>query len=116
MNRFKQLREEKGLKQVDLAAKLNISQSTLSNWERGIHDPDNESLMSLASFFDCSVDYLLNNSDVKSVETSFYSSQDLDQAFFRMAQDAKESGLHPQDLQMAIDFLKRAKQRSEEAR
>jgi repressor LexA len=42
-----------------MAAQLNISQSTFSNWERGNYEPDNESLGKLADVFGVTIDYLL---------------------------------------------------------
>ena len=64
MNRLKEVREARGKKQQDLAALLEVSQGTLSNWERGIHDPDNEMLLRLSRMFDVTTDYLLGLSDV----------------------------------------------------
>ena len=63
MNRIKEVRQSKGVKQVDLAEELNITQATLSNWERGIHDPDSNSLKFLSDFFKVSIDFLLGKSD-----------------------------------------------------
>ena len=105
MNRVKELREEKGLKQTELALMLEISQGTLSNWERGVHDPDNETLGRLAQIFDCSVDYLLARSDVR---------QPMDGLFTRVMQNAQESGMTPHDLQMLVDFWKQAKERNDD--
>ncbi|MCL2170826.1 MAG: helix-turn-helix domain-containing protein [Defluviitaleaceae bacterium] len=114
MNRVKELREEKGLKQIDLAGHLNISQATLSNWERSIHDPDNESLGNLARIFDCTIDYLLCNSDIRyPVRLGDGEEAKLEQVFYRIVHEAKNSGLDPHDLEMAIDFIKRAKDRKD---
>ncbi|MCL2235581.1 MAG: helix-turn-helix domain-containing protein [Defluviitaleaceae bacterium] len=107
MNRIKELREEKGMKQAELAQQLKVSQATLSNWERGIHDPTNETLAGLAKMFDCSVDYLLGVSTVKYPVDE--DGMAVDQVYYRIAQDAKMSGIDPQDFQMALDFIKRAK-------
>lgn len=114
MNRVKDLRIEKGIKQADLAQQLGVSQATLSNWERGIHDPANETLTRLANFFGCSVDYLLGTTTIRYPVDE--EGMPVDQAFYRIAQEAKRSGVDPQDLQMALDFLKRAKERDEEKR
>ena len=59
MNRIRELRESFKIRQIDLAKKLNISQGTLSNWERGVQDPSSEDLGILAEFFHVSTDYLL---------------------------------------------------------
>lgn len=63
-NRIKALRESLGEKQIDLAQFLSVSQGTLSNWERGVHDPDNEILLRLADHFGVSTDYILGRSDI----------------------------------------------------
>ena len=62
-NRIKQLRERNGMKQNELASFLNITQATLSNWERGVHDPDNATLIVLSKKFNVSTDYLLGKSE-----------------------------------------------------
>lgn len=62
MNRLKNLREERNIKQLDLAKVINVSQGTLSNWERGIHDPDHKSLVLLTEIFGVTTDYLLGKS------------------------------------------------------
>jgi len=59
MNRIKFLREAKGIRQVDLAVKLNVSQGTLSNWERNVHDPDTASLVLLSKLLDVDVNAVL---------------------------------------------------------
>lgn len=64
-NRIKKLRQEMGLTQIELANKLKVSQSTLSYWEKGTYDADNESLKKLADLFSCTVDYLICRSDIK---------------------------------------------------
>ena len=67
MNRIKELRLRENLKQTELADALGISQATLSNWERGDFEPDNESVIKLADFFNVNIDYLLCRSDVSLV-------------------------------------------------
>lgn len=59
MNRLKELREKSNIKQSDLAKTLNVSQGTLSNWERGVHDPSSTDLSKLAKILNTSVDNLL---------------------------------------------------------
>lgn len=63
--RLKQLREETGLTQEELAKKLNISRGTYAHYETGKREPNFETLQSLASYFEVSVDYLLGNSLLK---------------------------------------------------
>ena len=61
--RLKELRKMRGITQKELAELLHISDSTLSNWEQGRFEPDNETLIWLASFFGVSIEDLLGNQD-----------------------------------------------------
>ncbi|MCL2509300.1 MAG: helix-turn-helix domain-containing protein [Oscillospiraceae bacterium] len=63
MNRIRELRNNKGILQEELAKLLQISQGTLSYWENGKYEPDNDSLKKLADYFSVSIDYLLNQTD-----------------------------------------------------
>ena len=58
-NRIKDLREDRDLKQSELARSTGIDQRTISNYETGKTKPDSESLIKLADFFDVSIDYLV---------------------------------------------------------
>lgn len=56
---LKQLRKKKGLTQAQLAEVLEVSQSTVGNWESGYREPDFEMTIALSKFFAISVDELL---------------------------------------------------------
>ena len=64
MNRIRALREDRDLRQVDVAAATGIDQKTLSNYETGKTRPDSDALTALADFFSVSVDYLIGRVDV----------------------------------------------------
>ena len=53
------LRTEREMGQKELAALLNVSVGTISNYEKGVHFPDLDSLRKMADLFDVTVDYLL---------------------------------------------------------
>jgi transcriptional regulator with XRE-family HTH domain len=59
MNRIKELRKQKKMTQKSLAEHLQIADSTLSYWETGKYEPDNESLKKLSRFFHVPIDYIL---------------------------------------------------------
>lgn len=65
MNRIKQLRTEKGMRQTELAKILKIGQATMSNWETGRSEPDYDALIEMSEIFGTSIDYILGNSDIK---------------------------------------------------
>lgn len=60
-----QLRKEKGVLQKEVATYLNVTVATISNYEKGVHMPDLNTLTLLADFFDVSTDYLLQRTDYK---------------------------------------------------
>ena len=57
--RLTELREDKGITQLELSKKLHISNSSISAYETGACMPDVETLRSLAIFYDVTSDYLL---------------------------------------------------------
>lgn len=59
MLRLKDLREDKDLKQEDIAKFLNISQTNYSKYELGKINIPISSLIKLAKFYNTSIDYLL---------------------------------------------------------
>lgn len=56
---IKILREEKGLKQKDIAEQLNINRSTVAKWETSNVLPRADKLIKLADILGCTVDELL---------------------------------------------------------
>lgn len=66
-----ELRHDHGWLQRDLAAKLNIAVSTVSNYETGVHFPDPENLIRIADCFDVSLDYLLGRTKLQVDTTKF---------------------------------------------
>lgn len=51
MIRIKQLREEKGWTLEYIATRVNVTNQTISNWEKGKTEPDIGSLIRLAELF-----------------------------------------------------------------
>ena len=62
MLKFKDIRKDRGLTQLEVADKLSISRVAYTNIENGKRDPDTQTLIKLAELFDCSVDLLLGRS------------------------------------------------------
>ena len=56
---IKNLRQQRGLSQVDFAKKLSVTKQCVSNWENDNVLPSIEMLVRIADFFGVSTDYLL---------------------------------------------------------
>ena len=61
--RIRDLREDRDLKQRELADYLNCSQQVYSNYELGQRDIPSEMLICLSRFYKVSVDYILGLTD-----------------------------------------------------
>lgn len=62
---LKRERKLKNLSQEELAEKLQLTKSAISNYECGLRQPDNQTIIKIASFFGITVDYLLGLEDKK---------------------------------------------------
>ncbi len=62
--RLRDMREDRDLTQTQIAALLHVRQSTYSQYENGQRQIPIDFLMSLADFFDTSVDYILERTNV----------------------------------------------------
>ena len=63
MLKILELRKEKGVTQTELGNAIGVGAYTISKWERGKFVPDIESLIALANYFECSIDYLVGRED-----------------------------------------------------
>lgn len=68
--RFRELREKKGLTQMDIATKLNISISSVHKWENGRY-PIADVLPALSKLLGASTDYLLGLTDLETVADKY---------------------------------------------
>lgn len=59
MNRMKQLRESKGLNMREAARQLSMPYTTYVNYEKGVREPNSETLIDIANFYETSIDYLV---------------------------------------------------------
>lgn len=66
MNRFRKLRLDNNYSQTQLAKKLKVHQTAISQWELGKSFPDILTMQKLADIYDVSVDYLLGREDTPS--------------------------------------------------
>ena len=58
MKTIRELREEQGWSQFEMAIKAGVTPSTISNWERGVTEPKVSQLRKLAELFGVSMDVI----------------------------------------------------------
>ena len=56
---LKMLREEKNISQRKLGEDLGVVNQTISFWETGSREPDLDTLIEIAEYFDVNIDFLL---------------------------------------------------------
>ena len=74
--RIKQLREQYGCTQSELAKQLGITRSSVNAWELGISVPSTQYLVELATLFKVSTDYLLGIDSTATVSVTGLTEED----------------------------------------
>ena len=64
-NNIRRLREQSGMSQDELAEILSCTRQTVSNYERGVSEPDLESIRKMADIFSCDINELINEENKK---------------------------------------------------
>lgn len=67
LKNLKKLREETGTTQKQLAEAINVSQQSINKYENHNIEPDIETLMQIADYFDVSVDYLIGHNETRTM-------------------------------------------------
>jgi len=79
--------EERDITQKQLADMLNIGVSTLGNYIQNTREPDYDTLKRLASFFNVSIDYLL---DYRTAQAACFDEDELLRIFRTLSHDQQE--------------------------
>lgn len=61
--RLRMARQAKHLTQVQVKSLTNINNKTLSGYEKGVSEPDINTLITLANLYETSIDYLVGKTD-----------------------------------------------------
>ncbi|RLJ90165.1 helix-turn-helix domain-containing protein [Planococcus citreus] len=84
--KLQSLRKSKKMTQDELANRLSINRGTYANYERGHRQPDFETLIKIADYFEVTTDYLLGRNEyahgVSKEEPSVYLQLGLDRDEF----------------------------------
>jgi len=116
---LKTLREDRDLKQEDIAKYLNVDRSTVGKWENNSSKPDFEKLIKIANFFNVSTDYLLGKTDNTTDEQYYLNgetrqiAQEIkDNPELRALFDASRNAT-PEDLEITKDILLKLKRKEQ---
>lgn len=110
-SRIKELRENRRLIQAILASELNITQQSLSKYERDITTIKTDILKSIAEYFNVTTDYLLGVSDVKrDLQGQMKMNKDIDE-YYDLIEVYK--GLDKYDKEMVWSILQAVKKTNE---
>lgn len=77
-SRLRLLRNERGLRQKDLAGDLGLAQTTIANYEQGTRFPDEGLLIRLADYLDVSLDFLLGRTETRGVAAAVHKAASAD--------------------------------------
>lgn len=101
--RLKALRLEAHLTQKEVADILGISRPAYTYWEKGEKAPTPDKLPALSKLFNVSTDYLLGNSDYRSVEEEELSEVEMLFRATSLDMTEEEKAIFKQEL---LDFMK----------
>ncbi|WP_294426435.1 helix-turn-helix transcriptional regulator [uncultured Streptococcus sp.] len=101
--RLKTLRLEENLTQKEVADILGISRPAYTYWEKGEKVPTPDKLPALAKLFNVSTDYLLGNSDYRSVDEEELSEVEMLFRATSLDMTDEEKAIFKQEL---LDFMK----------
>lgn len=65
MQRLREIRKSANVTMKSLGQHCGVSESTISLYENGKHEPDHETLKKIADYFNVSIDYLLGRTECK---------------------------------------------------
>jgi len=79
--KIKELRENAGYSQAQLAKKLDVTRSSVNAWEMGLSMPTTQYVVALAKLFRVSTDYLLGIEKQKTLVLDGYSETEIELIF-----------------------------------
>lgn len=81
MIRLKELRKTKNLLQSEIATAVGLSIQTYSSYEVGARNPDYDTLIKLADFFNVTTDYLLGRTSDNIFENSYIPKSEIQEVY-----------------------------------
>lgn len=110
MKRLRDLRKACKKTQQNMADLLGISQQAYATYELDTRTPPTEMLKQLADYFGVTTDYLLERTDDPQGTTANWDQPpQLNGVYYRLAKEAQELGLPPEDIEHIIELYRKYK-------
>lgn len=90
---YQKLRDERGLKDSDVAREASVSKSTFSDWKVGRSKPGIKKLQKIADFFGVTVDYLMTGKEDEQKEKD--NTDDLKQKYEELEELLRSDSMKP---------------------
>lgn len=95
------LRKERGIKQVDFARMLHVTQGAVSQWENGRTRPDTAQLIAIAALFGVSVETLTGAPEKTAKQQTKTARDDFYERFEKMSDTDREYLIKMMDFMIA---------------
>lgn len=76
-DKIRELREQAGYSQAQLAKRLNVTRSSVNAWEMGISMPTTQYVIAMSKLFHVSADYILGIQNAKSISLDGYTEREI---------------------------------------
>lgn len=110
-NRVRELRQARKMTMKQLGEVLGVAESTISQYETGKRQMDNETLLRLGEFFDVTVGYILG-AETKKAPTQEGEQLQLSGTYLRLAKGAQELGLDDDDVDAILALYKKHREKN----
>lgn len=91
MNRIRELRLEKKISMKEAARQLNMPYTTYVNYEKGTREPNSETLIEIANYYNTSIDYMLGKSDTRIDEKTLGIVNEIDTGLLAQAGNIRDA-------------------------
>ena len=115
---LKRARANKGLTQTQLGEMIGFKKSAISSWESGTTEPSLDTIRSICSILNVSVEFLIENLDIENNDEQTIEEKrnefnrlmtEKNGLYFRLAKGASELDVSDDDINFMLEFMKRSK-------
>lgn len=100
------LRKERGIKQIEFARMLHVTQGAVSQWENNRTRPDTEQLIAIAALFGVSVDSLTGIKEAPVTEKQKTAREEFNERFDKMSEADKDYIIRMMDFMISQNKIK----------